>query len=39
MPGYDGTVDSAFQPDGTLRELFPARVRRVVEDYRRPMRK
>lgn len=31
MPGYEGAVNSAFNPDGTLREQYLARMRRVVE--------
>src|SRR5262245_39390649 len=31
MPGYEGAVNSAFQPDGTLRQSYLARVRRVIE--------
>ncbi|MGE5195087.1 MAG: serine hydrolase, partial [Deltaproteobacteria bacterium] len=31
MPGYEGSVNSAFRPDGTLQESYLARVRRVIE--------
>jgi hypothetical protein len=31
MPGYEGAVNSAFNPDGTLREPYMKRVRRVIE--------
>ncbi len=31
MPGYEGAVNSAFNPDGTLRASYMQRVRRVVE--------
>ena len=31
MPGYEGAVNSAFAPDGTLRDPYLARVRRVIE--------
>ena len=31
MPGYEGAVNSAFDPDGTLRENYLRRVRRVIE--------
>ena len=31
MPGYEGAVNSAFEPDGSLRESYLARVRRVIE--------
>jgi hypothetical protein len=31
MPGYEGAVNSAFRPDGSLRESYLARVRRVIE--------
>lgn len=31
MPGYEGAVNSAFNPDGTLRKSYLRRVRRVVE--------
>src|SRR5262249_22937972 len=31
MPGYEGAVNSAFNPDGTLRESYLKRVRRVIE--------
>jgi CubicO group peptidase (beta-lactamase class C family) len=32
MPGYEGAVNSAFSPDGSLRELYLRRVQRVVEE-------
>lgn len=31
MPGYEGAVNSAFEPDGSLRPEYLARVRRVIE--------
>ena len=31
MPGYEGALNSAFAPDGSLREPYLARVRRVIE--------
>jgi CubicO group peptidase (beta-lactamase class C family) len=31
MPGYEGAVNSAFNPDGSLRDAYLARVRRVIE--------
>jgi hypothetical protein len=31
MPGYEGAVNSAFNPDGTLRDSYMSRVRRVIE--------
>ncbi len=31
MPGYEGAVNSAFDPDGTLRPAYLARVQRVLE--------
>ena len=31
MPGYEGAVNSAFNPDGSLRESYMKRVRRVIE--------
>lgn len=30
MPGYEGAVNSAFNPDGSLRESYLMRVRRVI---------
>ncbi len=30
-PRYEGAVNSAFAPDGSLRESYPSRVRRVIE--------
>jgi CubicO group peptidase (beta-lactamase class C family) len=30
-PGYEGAVNSAFRPDGTLRASYLQRVRRVIE--------
>ncbi len=30
MPGYEGAVNSAFEPDGSLRSTYLARVERVV---------
>jgi CubicO group peptidase (beta-lactamase class C family) len=31
FPGYEGAVNSAFRPDGSLRESYLARARRVIE--------
>ena len=31
MPGYEGAVNSAFEPDGSLRSSHLARVQRVIE--------
>ena len=31
MPGYEGALNSAFEPDGSLREPYLARVARVIE--------
>jgi hypothetical protein len=31
MPGYEGAVNSAFQPDGSLRATYLDRARRVIE--------
>jgi hypothetical protein len=31
MPGYEGALNSAFNPDGSLRESYLRRVRRVIE--------
>ncbi len=31
MPGYEGAVNSAFNPDGSLRDSYLQRVRRVIE--------
>ncbi|MBI4324355.1 MAG: serine hydrolase, partial [Chloroflexi bacterium] len=31
MPGYEGALNSAFAPDGSLRKPYLARVRRVIE--------
>lgn len=31
MPGYEGAINSAFNPDGSLRESYLGRVRRVIE--------
>jgi CubicO group peptidase (beta-lactamase class C family) len=31
MPGYEGAVNSAFNPDGSLRSGYLQRVRRVIE--------
>ncbi len=30
MPGYEGALNSAFEPDGTLRPAYLARVERVI---------
>ena len=31
MPGYEGAVNSAFNPDGSLRDAYLERVRRVID--------
>lgn len=31
MPGYEGAVNSAFRPDGTLRDSYLKRIRRVID--------
>ncbi|MHB1036558.1 MAG: serine hydrolase domain-containing protein [Pirellulales bacterium] len=31
MPGYEGAVNSAFEPDGSLRAAYLKRVRRVID--------
>ena len=31
MPGYEGAVNSAFEPDGSLARAYLSRVRRVIE--------
>ena len=31
MPGYEGALNSAFEPDGSLREAYLHRVRQVIE--------
>jgi CubicO group peptidase (beta-lactamase class C family) len=31
MPGYEGALNSAFNPDGSLRQSYLKRVRRVIE--------
>jgi CubicO group peptidase (beta-lactamase class C family) len=31
FPGYEGAVNSAFRPDGSLRDSYLARARRVIE--------
>jgi CubicO group peptidase (beta-lactamase class C family) len=31
FPGYEGAVNTAFQPDGTLKPSYLARVQRVIE--------
>jgi len=31
MPGYEGAVNSAFAPDGSLRQEYMDRIRRVIE--------
>jgi hypothetical protein len=31
MPGYEGALNSAFEPDGALRASYLARARRVIE--------
>jgi hypothetical protein len=31
MPGYEGALNSAFEPDGTLRPQYLARARRVID--------
>jgi hypothetical protein len=32
FPGYEGAVNSAFRPDGTLRENYLSRIKRVIEE-------
>ncbi len=32
MPGYEGAVNSAFQPDGSLRDDYLQRVARVIDE-------
>ena len=32
MPGYEGAVNSAFEPDGALRDSYMARVQRVIDE-------
>ena len=32
MPGYEGAVNSAFRKDGTLRDSYLRRVRRVIDE-------
>ena len=32
FPGYEGAVNSAFRPDGTLRNGYLGRIRRVIEE-------
>lgn len=32
MPGYEGAVNSAFEPDGSLRDSYLQRIRRVIEE-------
>ncbi len=31
-PGYEGAINSAFAPDGSLRETYLSRVQRVIEE-------
>ena len=31
MPGYEGAVNSAFNPDGTLRQAYMQRIKRVIQ--------
>src|SRR2546427_13016953 len=31
MPGYEGSVNSGFNPDGSLRDSYLKRVRQVIE--------
>src|SRR6185312_14689707 len=31
MPGYEGALNSAYAPDGSLRPTYLSRVRRVIE--------
>ena len=35
---YEGAVNSAFEPDGSLRDAYLARVRRVIDAVRAPRR-
>jgi len=32
FPGYEGAVNSAFRPDGTLRKSYLGRIKRVIEE-------
>jgi hypothetical protein len=32
FPGYEGAVNSAFSPDGSLREKYLGRIKRVIEE-------
>jgi hypothetical protein len=32
FPGYEGAVNSAFRPDGTLREKYLGRIKNVIEE-------
>jgi hypothetical protein len=32
FPGYEGAVNSAFRPDGTLRKNYLGRIKRVIEE-------
>jgi hypothetical protein len=32
FPGYEGAVNSAFRPDGTLRKGYLSRIKRVIEE-------
>lgn len=32
FPGYEGAVNSAFRPDGSLRKNYLARIKRVIEE-------
>ena len=32
FPGYEGAVNSAFKPDGTLRKSYLGRIKRVIEE-------
>jgi hypothetical protein len=32
FPGYEGAVNSAFRPDGTLRNSYLGRIKRVIEE-------
>lgn len=32
FPGYEGAVNSAFRPDGTLRKDYLGRIKRVIEE-------
>ena len=35
FPGYEGAINSAFNPDGSLRKSYLRRIKRVIETYDR----